>query len=145
MRLSDAIALGCSVIEKTDPGSYCGCALAMALIAAGREPMKAEFGSGLWGKFANDNWEQAAWTEWPWILEEFDEPDWWENRLGVNTGEQIISSMFFDVHDKSMSLEQLIDWVRSVEPSEETSTEAQTEEVAVELARGGLCRQAQRG
>jgi len=119
MRLSEAIALGRVLITKPDPGNYCGCAIAMALAAKGMQ-----------FEFSHDAYD-AATREWPWITEKL------KHNYPLNftyiqlpalqTYEAVISRAFSQVIFKNATMEQLIDWVRSVEPAEEEAAVSKRE------------------
>jgi hypothetical protein len=135
MRLSDAIALGRTLIGKTDPSSYCGCALAMALMAIGKEPMVAAIGDDSFAEMAHDNWFEAAMTEWPWLVTEGLEVPKYLPAYAYEhyNAEYIISDLFWKVDEGEISLDQLIDWVRSVEPQEETERSPEGTEITETL------------
>lgn len=105
MRLSDAIALGQHLIKWDDEVTLLdgrGCACGMALAALGQER-----GS-----------PRLFYERFPWAAKH----DLWTE----------ITNRFFKVHAGEVSLDELIDWVRSVEPAETESevTETQAVEVA---------------
>ena len=117
MLLSDAIALGRVLIEEPSGTSYCRCALAMGLASNGK-------------RFDNDYLaKMAAFQEWPFIANRVDPPaqiavfwvlDFW-------TIDVCISRMFSMACNncEGVTLESIIDWVRSVEPQEEPAKIAQ--------------------
>ena len=100
LSLSDAVILGDSLRHRVDTvwlapvsnSSPCGCALGGALLANG---FKSEDG---WG-FVDD-----IQKEWPWL-----------------TAEHIdaISLKFMDVCDDRMTIEELADYIKTIEPKEE--------------------------
>lgn len=112
MRLSEAIAVGRTLVANCVPGGSTrknaqpgdGCVLDMAALAMGRR-----------------NWEEAR-DVWPW-LEQLN------GKTHKSYEEEIYQRFDFDVMRKGMTLEQLIDYVRSVEPAEEFPTP--TEAVAI--------------
>lgn len=111
MRLSDAIALGRTLImpcrfEQGRPGASgrrdpsregSGCALDMAVVAVQ--------GSG--------NWHDAA-KIWTWLSNSCESP----SGAGSYFFEVAYKFDFFVCDKGTMTLDQLIDWVRAVEPSE---------------------------
>ena len=112
MRLSDAIALGRMILRPLggtfNDGKGGGCALGMAYMAAGLDPYKELFSA------------MQCEPGWKWI----------ENTLFVLpcgcTGYNKLYALstivhLFDIHVMHLgdwTLDQLIDWVRSVEPPE---------------------------
>jgi hypothetical protein len=131
MRLSEAIALGrtlcVSVPFKQDDGEGGGCALGMAARAVGKErmyglqqifecdfkvigqPCASPCGCGI------DNW------------------------FSQTVGESITHVFNKHVHgDKTWTLDQLIDWVRSVEPAE-TQAQPEPSTELLTCARTGRC------
>lgn len=91
MRLSDAIALGQHLIKR-DPTTVlrdgCGCAIGMGLAAIGKTDARADY----------------IVDHFPWV---------WKNNAFVE-----ISMMFSKVCQGLMTLDQLIDRVREMEPPE---------------------------
>jgi len=130
MRLSDAIALGRTII-KPKSGSYPtdteGCALDMG--------MRATEGG---------NWHKSN-RRWPWLEKECPtlpcncfRARGWPNTVELNFSWAIIH--LFDTHVfaseysvafERWSLDMLIDWVRSVEPQEETERSPEGTEVVL--------------
>lgn len=125
MKLSEAIMLGSSLIRSVpfirDDGFGGGCAMGMAEVAAGMFSFKLE-------------------TKYPWMQTQIclvpcghDIGAKYNRIPGYKTPHTptfIIAHLFNEhVHgDRSWTLEQLVDWVRSVEPDEEP--EATTETIA---------------
>jgi hypothetical protein len=111
MRLSDAIAMG-RVLIKLNPGlfldPFCnqGCALGMGLAAVD-------------GRKVKDNQERIA-ELWPWTSDICPRGSRNENTRFCERWSYAheIGAMAYRVYEKLMSLDQLIDWVRSVEPEE---------------------------
>lgn len=110
MRLSDAVAMG-RTLRKPAPGdlgnSEEGCAMGMALAACGKRPM-------------------YGYIEilWPWATDQND----FRKCPVCNERYRNVSHMVqhcFDSHvwTREMTLDQLIDWVRSVEPAESEAAE----------------------
>ncbi len=106
MRLSEAILLGRVTMHKTFPGHLDGCALGMAANARGilRDYLTIS-------------------TEWPWLNERRRPPC--GCNLSANEGTFLTTTRcithLFDSHvvrNFSWTFEQLVDWVRSVEPAE---------------------------
>jgi hypothetical protein len=125
MRLSTAIALGRTVIEQTDPHSFCGCALAMGLLGVGKEPCVADLKQPFSIKAAQASlvWRQTQCIVWPWLNENRPFPEGLLSTNGVAASCELpalnlVSDLFFAVERKKITLDQLIDWVRSVEPPE---------------------------
>jgi hypothetical protein len=116
MRLSEAIALGRVTIDHPRAFDLEGCAFGMALNAVGCP------------KFYENIHEQ-----WPWVETEFKKNCPVCNRkLSSNLIRRMITHVF-DYHvivEKDWNLEQLIDWVRSIEP-EETEVKEQTGDIQV--------------
>jgi hypothetical protein len=102
MKLSEAIALGRTLVCRlTEGGSTTlgalpgdGCVLDMAALAVG-----------------NRSWVHCK-EEWPWLKE-------FSPGYGGDYESDIYTRFdFYVMRQKSMTLDQLIDWVRSVEPAE---------------------------
>jgi hypothetical protein len=109
MLLSNAIMMGSVAIDEVNPYSYCGCALAMGLLAAGKAPYELR--------------RDVAERTWPWLINYFDIPEFSRSLvipplLTRASGTEIVSAMFFSVCEKRITLEHLVDWVKSVEPEE---------------------------
>jgi hypothetical protein len=123
MRLSDAIALGRTVMTPKQ-GSFgdseSGCALGMAGKAAGLRIYDSSFPI------------EPLRREWPWLYATVQPyPCRCARTVQYHTDSLIIH--LFDLHVmhiKDWTLDQLIDWVRSVEPAEPTeSVEAAPQEL----------------
>lgn len=110
MKLSDAIATGRVLLPESEWNSatYWGCALAIGLVGAGQQP---EAKSSL-------AWREAAVATWPWLEDRYADPcPLYDDRC--DSAINIISGMFIDVRDsRSMTLDQLVDWIAANEPSE---------------------------
>lgn len=100
--LSEAILLGSTFVSPCaggrkgkNPDMSKGCALEMALAAVERDDLE---------------WPEAA-AVWPWVRHN----DGNDNRLIL-----LIAHTFdhYVMHLKTMSLDQFIEWVRSIEPKE---------------------------
>lgn len=105
MRLSDAIATGRVMGVHLDPNNFCGCAIALGLEAVGKRDRHS----------SSANFSTAK-LEWPWLDACFDHP-----LIHIqDTGVGIVSDLFWEVYNGDRTLDELIDWVRSVEPPEET-------------------------
>lgn len=104
MKLSSAILLGDTLrtrnggvfLEKDSAGSYCGCAIGGGLLAEG------------WSQWCAD----LCNFPWPWLNAK--EP--YVTRETRNPYECEISRQFIGVCNGGQTLEQLVDYVRSVEP-----------------------------
>lgn len=102
MQLSIAMAMGRVLIPNPSSTTFCRCAIGMGLAAIGHD-----FHSN--GKDNSFHALGTAWDEWPWIKE--------------NGMTREISNRFSAVRHGLITLDQLIDWVRSVEPAEPQSAE----------------------
>ena len=111
MYLSDAAVLGdsmrkrnpCIYLEKDNiAGQHCGCLLGGAILAEG-------LGVGI-----DDNRMRAE-SRWPWLRDNSIEPVWFVAGNG-HKYEYIVTIGFFRVCDGNLTFEQLIQWIRSVEP-----------------------------
>jgi hypothetical protein len=121
MRLSTAILLGAISMDKLLPGSGGHCALNAGLKAVGS---------------TNTHWSDAA-EIWPWLVDRKGYP--LPCRHTEATGLWAVAHLF-DRHvmgrchaEHGMTLEQLCDWVRSVEPEEapeQAEVFAETEKIA---------------
>jgi hypothetical protein len=103
VKLSEAMILGSTFI-KFDPNIYlvgqCGCLQGAGYAAA--------TGKG----FAQGS-DIAA--QWPWLKQDIDDPRF----PGKSTcGTYVINAFAFAIKRGEMTLEEVVDWVRSVEPSE---------------------------
>lgn len=108
MRLSDAMAMGRVTIENLESGQLRGCVLGMACNAVGiklinRQPLHA---------YAD------IYERWPWLY----------NRLIWRGAEDEAMGHIYTAFDREvmtglMTLDELIDWVHSVEPAEEEVSE----------------------
>lgn len=134
MKLSDAIMLGITMYELKPAAWFCkdgGCLCGIALLAVNEEaPINLASAPILW--------------EWPWLDKMFSVPPlcvgpvtnalgdpygWVSYRVGGSERAlAIISRMASQVKRGDITLEQAVDWIRSVEPQEEPVT--QTEEVS---------------
>lgn len=120
MKLSDAIATGRVIVSPTR-GFFLysdnrGCALGMAAVASG---LAKRF--HLNRQTDAEDWQKALCYEWPWLDSRLPVPPWlttYEDYLpdGFARALEIIAHTF-DRY-KEISLDQLIDWIRSVEPQE---------------------------
>jgi len=118
MRLSDAIAMGRVFIEKPEAMDYCRCAIGMAMASLEGSQLPSH--------------RQAlkeAFEAWPFMVKFVPVPEklvrvsgGWRNRK-PQAIEYWISTLFFRVQEGKLTLEELCDWVRSVEPSEEYASE----------------------
>lgn len=102
MRLSDAIAMGRVTVEEMQAADITKCALGMACNAVGLDP-----------KMTGEDYEGVK-AVWPWLSTIVTAPN------GAPNYAITIIWRLFDgrVMAGRMTLDQLIDWVRSVEPSE---------------------------
>ena len=114
-------------MNEWNPCTYCGCAIAAGLRGAGKNPEHHDVGVKEGGAtLYSYAWKNAALKEWPWLSSQnnFPEfffceksaPKYWRGSKVPNYA--IISELFLEVFDKVITLDQLIDWVRSVEPAE---------------------------
>jgi hypothetical protein len=118
MRLSDAIALGrtlgldlCRYGKRAGEHSNRGCALDMAVLAVD----------------GGKDWHDASYI-WPWLNNKVLEKD--KTSIADLYLFEIASRFDCDVMTGTITLDRLIDWVRSVEPAEEIFVdEAPVEEV----------------
>lgn len=118
MRLSDAIGLGRTLVRVHRAGDIRGCALGMSFLAIGGNP--ADVGP---------NFESIK-AEWPWLKERRFDPLYSPNNSSANFIAYCKSVWLrFDdlVMGGGMTLDQLIDWVRSVEPPEPDAPQISTE------------------
>jgi hypothetical protein len=133
MKLSDSIVMGSTVIGETDSHTYCGCALAMGLIAVGGQPCERVMASDkLCDDYADASieWERAALEQWPWLGDTFTVPPQaiGHRYICYSIGGRacaifIISALFSRVEAGLISLDCLIEWVRANEPAEELQSE----------------------
>lgn len=106
MRLSEAIAMGRVLVDRMEVAALHGCALGMALKAVG-------------GITTIEGYERVR-REWPWVMT----AQYHCQNCATEDKFKFSGSVIyraFDQHvmtDKTMTLDQLIDWVRSVEPEE---------------------------
>jgi len=126
MRLSEAILLG-DLLKRADPNIWlspdgsCGCALGGALLAAGTDPWKfgVEYGIRQPRSYQEISEMRAVKSRWPWL-----------------TGDHLmtISDLYRDAAHGYKTIEQVADYVRSIEPPEIELTETvkpENEAVAV--------------
>lgn len=126
MRLSDAIALGRTLIgsvkgclfEKHGDGNLFGCALGMGVAAVGRQEQAMERGQ--------DCSHEEPLSIWPWLEISDLVPKCGCSKKMLSYRVNGFASIvhMFDHHvGVDMTMEQLIDYVRSVEPNEFTPEE----------------------
>ena len=124
MRLSDAVMLGQGLV-KFKPENFlingCGC-----LIGAGFAAV-----TGL-----QDGDSSKMMEMWPWLEEQYDVPAILGNVrdcFSRDNAKGIIGLLAFSIQWGEVSLEQAVDWIRSVEPAEPESvcTETVQDPVAV--------------
>jgi hypothetical protein len=120
MRLSDAIALGRTLKKPVRGmmgiGTNHGCALGMADAGVGGAKFGNEFATEL--------------CTWPWLSGNTRLPCGCRSRRGFSSNHAGIIAHLFDEHvfeKEDWTLDQLIDWVRSVEPAEENCEARETE------------------
>lgn len=105
MRLSDAIAMGRVLVSELKAGSMDGCVLGMAAKAIGT-PTSGNMG---------DCFSKLE-RQWPWLRNEV--PEGVVSTAGNWTGAIWYR---FDIEvmiERTLTLDQLIDWVRTIEPPE---------------------------
>ena len=128
MRLSDAIALGRTLVTKPiahyfyDPSTNCACARGMACLAVG-----ATGGIG-----------DVEKTIWPWLANNIVDPCQCKNYFSWRKESDVYGPVYSAINHlmyhvvgvrdgkpfpQTWTLDQLIDWVRSVEPNEETEAQ----------------------
>jgi hypothetical protein len=125
MRLSEAIALGRTMIVSnpgaTFDGYGGGCAIGMGMAAVGK--LNAEYGDALY----ESGWKWSKQFQVPEVLPCGCEshPQW--KSSSMNPLGCVIAHLFDrHVYGKfDMTLDRLIDWVRSVEPNEDASESAE--------------------
>lgn len=111
MKLSEAIMLGQGLIEFT-PSRFlehgCGC-----LIGAGYAASTGKRNAFL----------KEIIDRWPWLDTQVEVPAKLRNQghRKFETAEFVISTFAFFVKDGSATLEEVVDWIRSVEPAEDPS------------------------
>jgi|ERR1700722_1856827 len=110
MRLSDAMMLG-STLVKLNADAWNTCLLGVSVVATG-------------GK---DNWcNSECRARWPWIEIEFVPPPMIDAGITPRCASAIISLLTVLVEKGAITLEQAVDWVRSVEPAEDAPSEVST-------------------
>lgn len=137
MRLSTAILLGRHTIEKCVAGEIGACAIPMALNSVGRKPFGAPHGDPLekttlqqLERLPNNDYHQLI-EEWQWLM--FSHPDCPVCNVPLN-GTQIVFHVF-DYHvmagfNGTITIEQMCDWLRTIEPAEADEPQTATEVVA---------------
>lgn len=148
MRLSEAILLGSTSVKSTpgtlletypDGGTY-GCALGMACFA---ESVAVPF----------DSWTGLGpvYENWRWLYDRHQIPCGCTRFGGEDMPAAVVIAHMFDYHVSgklapNWTLEQLVDWVRSVEPSEPNHEDAASTlgRAPVEPSQE-LCTQAKKG
>jgi hypothetical protein len=126
MKLSDAILLG-STMHKLDPACWDGCLLGVSVRAVGAT-----------SNFFNDE----AQRRWPWMVgKKVAMPDFSRYPHISLEFTQVISWLDVEVNDGKVTLEQVVDWVRSVEPEESKPAEVECEALLTRHAEdeGTLC------
>jgi len=123
MKLSDAIALGYAEIKHDysiwltydkDDGACRGCAIGAALYAMGERNTKGEV-------------REVLSRYWPWTVTGDK-----NGKVGGFLGD--ISWRFAKVMRGDMTIEQLIAWVRSIEPAEQADDVPTTDQVPVSVS-----------
>lgn len=109
MRLSEAMLLGDSMRRRTnsvyllgEQGEYCGCAIGGALLAVGV------------GRSIGENNLFAISRVFPWIMDVWKQDIEWKVKIAFTKNEEDPS--FQKVLEGKCTFEQLVDYVRSVEP-----------------------------
>jgi hypothetical protein len=121
MKLSDAMMLPTNI--KLDPFNFCGCLLGQAVNAAT-------------GKFPLVYYSRQSVILWPWLLERYPVPEF---VVPLTTSshlkaQDIISLAAFIINGFGIGLitrEQVVEWVRSVEPKEPVQDEIEEEQDAI--------------
>jgi hypothetical protein len=116
MLLSDAIALGQYLIEEPDASTFCRCAIGMGLAAIGQQ-----FHVGSADMYTGHALARAE-REWPWLKTQLV----WSRWVGKEVPAEVaISHAFYAVECGCgyYTLDELIEWVRSIEPPESTGVE----------------------
>lgn len=126
MRLSEAIFMGRHTIDRPLAGCIDACAIPMALNAAGVK-MDIEATDGIFRCYA------ALAEEWPWLNKmsgthcPFCKP--YCHEFGSGSAIRGIVPHVFDNHvcTKQITLEQMCDWLRTIEPDEPAATPGPSE------------------
>jgi len=132
MRLSEAIMLGRHLVEKQMCGLLPNCAMGMALRASG------------WTDLTFDSMYGYELVKlWPWLNNPMPQILPCDHLIAGIKNQMTYAIMhLFDGHvcvREDWTLEQLVDWVRSVEPAEQDSalrSETPEEQIAPALANG---------
>lgn len=121
MQLSEAIILGDS-LKAPDPGQWlsadgsCGCAFGGALIAAGADI--SEFFGQNHGCVESIAEAPIVRALWPWLTPEH---------------LQTITTLYYAVYNDYITIEDVADYVRSVEPPEPTFPQTEMEEKEMQV------------
>lgn len=127
MKFSDAILAGSVLVPEIKHGDINACALGMAADAVGIPRTDQREG--------NMPRYNAIYKQWPWLLTAGENCP----KCGVRHWESEVIFHVFDRHvmgDRSMTLEQLVDYVRTIEPAEEVPTpspDSQPEEISTQV------------
>lgn len=116
MKLSDAIRLGSLLVAEPQAGDIDACAVTMAVLATG-------------GCQSDKTYYTDLNEQWPWLAQTIiDCPCENKHRMTLRSDGKLHGSAIvfipFDEHvmgDKSMTIEQLADWIASIEPEEAES------------------------
>ena len=110
MKLSEAIMLGVGLIPEPNGNDVSACAIGMALMASGAHRPETRDDAGIGKAY------RAFSRKWPWVIyASYTCP----RCPRIMHASQIIWHPF-DTHvmiDKNMTIEQLADWVASIEPA----------------------------
>lgn len=116
MRLSEYILLGRHTIEKPKPNDITACAITMALNAAGRTCTPSIDDPNGFKAY------ESLIRQWPWLTKTAAQCPWCDLDLSApDLGASQIVYHPFDIHvmsRKQITLEQMCDWIRSIEPPE---------------------------
>ncbi len=148
MKLSQAIILGDSLKKPCSTvflgvngfGEDCGCAIGGAILAAVDNAQKQVGDIGFLGAY--DLALPLAIQKWPFLLQRLDKEEYVPANIleyaKSATVEHVISSMYYECYSGTMSIEQIADWVKSIEdkydvygenPSDSLNPETVKEEV----------------
>jgi hypothetical protein len=102
VKLSEAMMLG-AMSHKMDGETWRTCLLGVSALALGAK---------------SNSFNKEAMDRWPWIMEDRPVPEKWWPRCGTGAFIGAISELAAEVAAGRIPLEEVVDWVRSVEPQE---------------------------